>query len=97
MKITATSSGGFAGLGEHYEIDTQASAQGRALEAVLDDSGFFAARAGAAEEVVGADLPRWQITASAADGRSRTVSFVEDGSPGNARWQNLVAQINDLP
>ncbi|MDC8757219.1 protealysin inhibitor emfourin [Janthinobacterium fluminis] len=92
MKISASSGGGFAGLGEHYEIDTAASARGRALEAALADTGFFAAPAEAGDEVVGADLPRWRITVSA-DGCQHTVSFVEDGSPACARWQNLVAQI----
>ena len=57
MKIEATSSGGFAGLSEHYEIDTQASASGAALEAALAESGFFTAPAGT--EAIGAD-PRWQ-------------------------------------
>lgn len=90
MKISASGGGGFAGLSEHYEIDTDASAAGKALEAALADSGFFAAQAG--HETIGADLPRWRITVTA-DGRQHTVSFAEDGSAAYARWQNLLAQI----
>ena len=92
MKISATSSGGFAGLSEHYEIDTAASAKGKSLEAALAGSGFFAAKADAASEVIGADIPRWTITVDA-DGRRHTLSFAEDGSAANGQWQNLVAQI----
>lgn len=92
MKISATSSGGFAGLSEHYEIDTAASAKGKTLEAALADTGFFAIKANAAPDVVGADIPRWTITVEA-DGRRHTLSFAEDGSAANGHWQNLVAQI----
>jgi hypothetical protein len=92
MNISATSSGGFAGLGEHYEIDTAASPQGKALEAALAGAGFFTARAAAQPETIGADLPRWRITVSD-NGRQHTFSFVEDGSPASADWQTLLAQI----
>ena len=92
MKISATSSGGFAGLNEHYEIDTEASASGKALEAVLADTGFFSAAADVSPDAVGADMSRWRITVSS-DGRQHTVSFVEDGSGESARWQNLLEQI----
>lgn len=92
MKISASGSGGYAGLSEHYEIDTDASPGGKALEAVLADTGFFAAAADAGREPIGADLQRWRLTVTA-DGRRHTVSFVEDGSAANARWQNLLTQI----
>ena len=88
MKIEATSSGGFAGLSEQYEIDTQTSASGAALEAALADSGFFAAPAGT--EAIGADLQRWSISVTA-DGRRHTLALVEDGA--DPRWQNLLALI----
>jgi hypothetical protein len=94
MKITASGSGGFAGLSEHYTVDTAASAAGPALEAAVDDSGFFAAAAAtqAAPAVVGADLMRWTITVDGGD-RSQTLSFAEDGKAGSARWRDLLAQI----
>jgi hypothetical protein len=88
MKIEATSSGGFAGLIEHYEVDTQASASGAALVAALNESGFFEAEA--ETEAIGADLPHWRITVTA-DGRQHTLSLVEDGT--SRRWQNLLALI----
>ena len=39
MKITASGGGGFAGIGERYEVDTQTSPAGPALEAALDAHG----------------------------------------------------------
>lgn len=91
MKISARSSGGFAGLSEHYEIDTQAHPSGRSLEAALASSGFFT-HAQVAGMQVGADIPQWSITVDAPAAR-RTITFAEDGSAENARWQQLVAQI----
>jgi hypothetical protein len=41
MKITATGGGGFAGLSQHFEVDTDISPAGPALEAALASSGFF--------------------------------------------------------
>jgi len=93
MKISATGGGGFAGLTEQYqELDTQALANGKAIEAMLTEMQFFNMAADATPEAVGADMPRWQITVS--DGAQRhTVSFVEDGSLASAPWTNLLAQI----
>ncbi|APA69973.1 MULTISPECIES: protealysin inhibitor emfourin [unclassified Janthinobacterium] len=91
MKISARSSGGFAGLSEHYEIDTQAHPAGRNLEAALASSGFFTQDQAAGVQV-GADIPQWSITVDAPAAR-RTITFAEDGSAENARWQQLVAQI----
>ncbi|HEV7814418.1 MAG TPA: protealysin inhibitor emfourin [Janthinobacterium sp.] len=92
MKITATGSGGFAGLSERYEIDTETSPAGKALEAALADSGFFAAPAQATPQHAGADLVRWTISVEYG-GRQHAVSFVEDGSSDYERWQNLLAHI----
>lgn len=90
MKINATSSGGFAGLAQHYEVDTDASPAGRALEQALKTHNYFAAPPAAAP--IGADLLQWTLTFDDA-GRQRSVSFVEDGQPANAPWQELLAQI----
>jgi hypothetical protein len=95
MKITANGSGGFAGISEHYVIDTDASPAGKTLEAALDDSGFFAAAAApqAAPPKVGADLVRWTITVEDG-GRTQTIRFADDGAPGqNERWHALLARI----
>ncbi|MGK5067511.1 hypothetical protein D3C81_223100 [compost metagenome] len=91
MKISARSSGGFAGLSEQYEIDTQAHPAGPGLEAALASSGFFT-HAQASGAQVGADIPQWHITVDAPTAR-RTITFAEDGSAENARWQALVAQL----
>jgi hypothetical protein len=88
MKISATGGGGFAGLSQHFDIDTETSPAGPALEAALASSGFFTS----AENIsspIGADLGHWTITAD--DGRRRhSLSFVETGAPP---WQNLLDLI----
>jgi hypothetical protein len=89
MKITARSSGGFAGLGQRFELDTACHADGPAVEALLDRLDFFGARP---QPALGADLVRWEITAD--DGRRcRTVVLHEDGDPGAAGWQALIARL----
>ena len=94
MKISASGSGGFAGLNEHYEIDTQAHPAGRTLEAALNRSGFFS-DSPPARVPVGADIAQWRITVDAPNAR-RTITFAEDGSAENERWQSLVAQIRAI-
>lgn len=91
MKISAHSSGGFAGLSEHYEIDTQDHPAGPRLEAALASSGFFTDNHAPGAQL-GADIPQWRITVEAPTTR-RTLTFAEDGSAENARWQQLLAQI----
>lgn len=91
MKISARSSGGFAGLSEQYDIDTQAHPAGPGLEATLASSGFFTHQQATGTQV-GADIPQWQITVDAPTAR-RTITFAEDGSAENAHWQQLLAQI----
>ncbi|KAB8066072.1 protealysin inhibitor emfourin [Janthinobacterium violaceinigrum] len=91
MKISARSSGGFAGLSEQYDIDTQAHPAGPGLEATLASSGFFTHQQATGTKV-GADIPQWQITVDAPTAR-RTITFAEDGSAENAHWQQLLRQI----
>lgn len=94
MKISARSSGGFAGLEEHYEIDTERHPQGGAIAAALASAGFFAEPPGG-NDAAGADLRHWQITVEtpgAAPAR-HSIRFAEDGSAANARWQELVARL----
>lgn len=91
MKISATSSGGFAGIGEQIDIDTEQCAGGKALEAALADSGFFGASVDE-QQNIGADLMRWTIHAS--DGtRRHSLSFSDDGSVQAGRWRRLLAQL----
>jgi hypothetical protein len=90
MKISATSSGGYAGLAQHYEVDTASGPAGKALEQALKAHNYFAAAP--STEPIGADLLRWTLTFDDA-GQQRSVSFVEDGQPANAPWLELLAQI----
>jgi hypothetical protein len=92
MKISATGSGGFSGLREHYELDTGALDGGASIEAQLHALDFFGA---APPPAVGADIGRWDITV-ADDGRRHTVTFADDGSPASAPWQALVSQLRNL-
>lgn len=91
MKISARSSGGFAGLSEQYDIDTQAHPAGPGLEAALASSGFFTHKQ-AMDEQLGADIAQWQITVDAPTAR-HTIRFQDDGSAENARWQQLLTKI----
>lgn len=89
MKISAQRSGDLAGRTEQIEIDTEREPNGKSIEALLGDIGFFTA---APPEHVGADIPLWRITVSD-DRRTHSVSFAEDGSAASAPWQALLAQI----
>ncbi len=97
MKITATVSGGFAGLTETYQVDTlkNPSEGTRALEEAIEKIGFFQTETEWQKEFIGADMMRWSITVRDG-GREHTVSFVEDGSPASLDWQDLVSQIKSL-
>lgn len=86
MKITARVSGGFAGIGDRFELDTACHAHGREIEALVHRLGFFEA---APAPAVGADLMRWDITADDG-GRCRTVTLHEGGAGG---WQALIDQL----
>jgi hypothetical protein len=89
MKITARTSGGFAGTPECFELDTGRHADGAAVEALLARLDFFGP---APACPVGADLRRWDITAD--DGRRcRTVTLAEDDLPPGAGWQALLAHL----
>lgn len=89
MKITATGSGGFAGIVQQHAVDTGSCAAGPALEAAVRDSGFFEAPPPAPAD--GADFMRWTIRVEDQD-RSHSLHFA-DGSPDAARWQSLLSLI----
>jgi len=92
MLITATASGGYAGVQEQYRVDTATSAAGPALEAAIAASGFFAAPAMLEPAALGADLRRWTITVDA-DGQRHSVSFTEGGNGVSGSWQALLERI----
>ena len=88
MRITAQSSGGFAGRPERFELDTGRHRDGPAIESLLERLDFFG---DAPACPVGADMVRWEITAD--DGqRCRTVALAEDGIP-SAGWEALLAHL----
>jgi hypothetical protein len=89
MKISATGGGGFAGQTAHFDVDTSQVANGRTIETLVSDIGFFSRPP---TEAIGADMVRWTITID--DGpRSHTVTFAEDGSAESAPWQTLLAHV----
>ena len=91
MKISATSSGGFAGLAEHHEIDTLTHPQGPAIEAALYDAGFFTGQQ-PADTPAGADMVQWSITVESPHTR-RSIRFAEDGSAASTPWQALIVRL----
>ena len=89
MKIRASMSGGFAGIGRQVELDTACLPEGRDLEALLHRVDFFGA---APRCAVGADLPRWEITVE--DGaRCKSVVLTDDGSLAATEWPALLAHL----
>ncbi|MDB5839006.1 MAG: hypothetical protein JWQ23_958 [Herminiimonas sp.] len=94
MKISATRSGGYAGLAENYYVDTAllADPQRSAIEGQVEKVRFFNAPPEVPPGSVGADLDRWEITITDRH-RQRTVSFYQDGSPDTADWQALTDLI----
>ena len=90
MKVSVKGGGGFAGIAQHYEIDTARIAQGEAIEALLQNLDFF--RVPDPPVPVGADIPHWEITVD--DGRQcRTVRFAEDGGPACAQWKPVIEGV----
>ncbi len=90
MKISASGGGGFAGQTAHVDVDTATAANGKSIEALVRDIGFFTRQPPAAP--VGADLMHWTITVT--DGPTRhSVTFVDDGSAEAVPWQALLAQL----
>ncbi len=89
MKISVTGGGGFAGQTAQFEVDTSQLPNGRTIETLVADIGFFSR---VPTEAVGADMVRWTIDID--DGpRRHSVTFAEDGSAESAPWQTLLAHI----
>ena len=91
MKITARTSGGFAGRTGCVELDTACDANGKPVEDLLRQLDFFRAEPQCG---VGADIPRWEITVD--DGvRKHTVTVLEDGTSGGPGWQALLGHLRN--
>ena len=92
MKIRAKMAGGLAGIERCVEVDTSCRPDGGALEALVHGADFFGA---APKPVVGADLPRWEITVE--DGaRCRSVLVLDDGAVDAAGWPALLEHLRGL-
>lgn len=98
MKVSLTRSGGFAGITETLaELDTNQLAPARAgdVEAAFAAAGFFDLPEQIESSTVGADLLRYEITAER-EGRSHTVSFLEDESLQTVPLRNIVKTLTGL-
>ncbi len=89
MKISATCAGGFSGLTEHYEVDTERAPDGARLEALLHQL----AASAPAQVSVGTDLARWVITYDEGGAR-RTLAIVDDGAAAACpHFRGLIAHL----
>jgi hypothetical protein len=94
MRIVIRRSGGYAGETDTANIDTSRLDPGRAreIERLVDQASAGAALGGGP---VGADLMRYDITIE--DGEdSRSLSFLDDGSPDAGPMKRLVEKIGEL-
>ena len=98
MIVSATCSGGYAGVTRSYCIDTASVADGPAVAALVAAAFASATQAGrtgtplgAVEASAGADLQQWSITVDDG-GRAQTVTFAEDGAAALA-WRPLLARL----
>lgn len=94
MKISATASGGFAGITENYVIDTADQPPPPELKNLLDAVDFLNVDSSVPQQTTGADMRHWEITLTD-EKQHHTVTFIEDGSPETADWQKLVATIRN--
>jgi hypothetical protein len=94
MKITVKSSGGFAGLPQQFTVDTAQStaATAEGLTQMIHQLDFFKAAANQSPDAIGADMMRWQISMQD-NGRTNTISFVQDGTSASEPWKALLDQI----
>jgi hypothetical protein len=97
MKINVKRAGGYAGLEEQVvSVDTSRlePAAARRIEQQIDGAGFFDLPAAGADDPVGADMYRYEFTASDG-GRQNTVSFSQ-GSPSAASLFSLIEELKRL-
>lgn len=83
MQITINGKGGYTGLSEVFELDTENCnpAEANKLEEMLQDVHFFDEAALPASEIIGADMMQSEITVND-NGHLHSVRFTDDGSPG---------------
>lgn len=88
VRLTLRQSGGFAGIAQEpvrVDSDRLEPDQRERLHALVGD-------AGEPPDVVGADLPRYELTIE--DGEdTRTVAWHDDGGPAAARLRALAEEV----
>jgi hypothetical protein len=97
MKINVKRTGGYAGLEEDVAaVDTSKldAGESRRVEQLIRDAGFFGLPAEAADDAVGADMRRYNVTVSDG-GQQHTVSFNE-GSGSAATLLGLIEELKRL-
>jgi hypothetical protein len=97
MQITVRRSGGFAGITETKTVDTAHlhPSTAQQVEQRVRDLDFFALRADASGDAVGADMFQNEVTVHDA-GQQRTISFNDDGQQQTAALRELVDTVLHL-
>jgi len=99
MKISVKRTGGYAGLAEHVAaIDTAqlAAAAAQQVEQTLQSIGFFDLPATISGDTIGADLPRYEITANEGEQQHTVTFFCDDESPETAPLHRLVQTLSQM-
>jgi hypothetical protein len=92
VRIVIKRTGGYGGAGHTATVDTLRLDPGRArqIEQLADQ-----ASAAQRTEPIGADLLRYDIKIQDG-GKTRTLSFIDDGSPDAGPMKRLVEEIGEL-
>jgi hypothetical protein len=94
VRIVIKRSGGYGGAQHTANVDTSRldPARARQIEQLADQASAGATRR---TQPVGADLLRYDITIQDR-GKTRSLSFVDDGSPDAGPMKRLVEEIGEL-
>ena len=94
MRIVVKRSGGYAGAESVAEVDTSRldAAGAKRIEQLVD----AASAAKAAEEPIGADLTRYKITIQEGGGRTRSLTWTDDGNPSGGPIKRLIDELGQF-
>ena len=99
MKITVKRTGGYAGLTEDVAaIDTAQldTVTVQRVEQMLESNRFFDLPAIISGDIIGADLPRYEITVTEGDQQHTVTFFCDDKSPEAAPLHGLVQTLSQM-